>query len=141
MSTMDELDSKQKSERVQSDKTRLSENLRKRLTELEKAAKDKDISPRLISALRTLAHIEEAVDGGKIRPTFEARDAWKLVDQNASAESVVAKTVKRDLKNLVLVGKIFLIGETCPTCGHKTRELLFSLQSFEPHKEQYDFTQ
>ena len=138
MNTMNRLDSKQKSERAQSGKTELSESLRKKLTELENTAKDKDISPRLISALRTLAHIEEAINGGKIGPTFKARDAWKLIDQNASAESAVPKTVKRNLKNLVLVGKIHLIGETCPTCGHRTREPLFSLQ---PRKEQYDFTQ
>jgi ribosomal protein L37AE/L43A len=134
MNNMEKLDSTQKSKK--SDKVELPGTLKKRFAELDHIAEDKDISPRLISALKLLARIEEATNGKIIGSVFEARDVWKLHDPNTSADSAPAKTVKRDLKNLVLVGRLHLIGETCPICGHKTHERRYSLQ---PFREQYDF--
>jgi hypothetical protein len=133
MNNIERLDSTRKPKK--SDKIELPETLKKRFAELD-CITDRDISPRLVSALKLLARIQEAANRN-IRSVFEARDVWRLCDPNASAESAVAKTVKRDLKNLVLMGRLYLLGETCPTCGHKARQVMYSLQ---PPDKQYDFT-
>jgi len=135
MNNIERLDSTRKPKK--SDKIELPETLKRRFAELDHIGADKDLSPRLISALKLLARIEEATNGKIIGSAFEARDVWKLRDPGTSADSALAKTVKRDLKNLVLVGRLHLIGETCPTCGRKTREALYTLQ---PPNLQYDYT-